>query len=97
MIEALSITLRAVGNVVYEEALLEASNRLENGEQLSKIVEEKENLFPSILSQMLAVGEETGQTDQVLVKVANFYEEEVDAAIESISSIIELPSLCFHG
>lgn len=97
VIEALSITSRAVGNKVYESALQEACTRLENGEQLSRVIEEKSDLFPSILAQMLAVGEETGQTDTVLAKVADFYEEEVDTAIESISSIIEPVMIVFMG
>ena len=97
VIEALSITSRAVGNKVYESALQEACARLENGEQLSRVIEEKSDLFPSILAQMLAVGEETGQTDTVLAKVADFYEEEVDTAIESISSIIEPVMIVFMG
>lgn len=97
IIEALSITSRAVGNKVYESALQEACTRLENGEQLSRVIEEKSDLFPSILAQMLAVGEETGQTDTVLAKVADFYEEEVDTAIESISSIIEPVMIVFMG
>ena len=61
------------------------------------MIEEKSDLFPSILAQMLAVGEETGQTDTVLAKVADFYEEEVDTAIESISSIIEPVMIVFMG
>ena len=97
VIEALSITSRAVGNKVYESELQEACTRLENGEQLSRVIEEKSDLFPSILAQMLAVGEETGQTDTVLAKVADFYEEEVDTAIESISSIIEPVMIVFMG
>ena len=97
VIEALSITSRAVGNKFYESVLQEACTRLENGEQLSRVIEEKSDLFPSILAQMLAVGEETGQTDTVLAKVADFYEEEVDTAIESISSIIEPVMIVFMG
>lgn len=89
VIEALNVSSRAIGNTIYEEALTKASERVKNGDQLSKIIAENTDLFPPILSQMLAVGEETGQTDTVLVKVADFYEEEVDVAIDGISSIIE--------
>jgi type IV pilus assembly protein PilC len=89
VIEALNVTAKAIGNVEYEAVLTKAAERIKNGEQLSKIVDEYPRLFPSILSQMLAVGEETGQTDSVLLKVADFYEEEVDVAIDGISSIIE--------
>lgn len=88
VLEALSVTSRAVGNVVFEEELVKAAEEVKNGKNLSAIIE-KSDLFPSIVAQMLAVGEETGQTDTVLVKVADFYEEEVDVAIDGISSIIE--------
>lgn len=88
VLESLSVTAHAVGNVVYEEALLDAAEQVKNGKNLSAVVE-KNPLFPPIVAQMLAVGEETGQTDMVLVKVADFYEEEVDTAIDGISSIIE--------
>ncbi len=96
MLESLSVTSRALGNVVYEEALMEAADKVKNGEQLSKILE-ADGLFPAIVSQMLAVGEETGQTDTVLVKVAEFYEEEVDTAIASLSSIIEPVMIVIMG
>jgi type IV pilus assembly protein PilC len=88
VLEALNVTARAVGNVVYEEALKDAAEQVKNGKTLSSVIEQND-LFPPIVAQMLAVGEETGQTDTVLVKVADFYEEEVDVAIDGISSIIE--------
>lgn len=88
VLEALNVTARAVGNVVYEEALIEAADAVKNGSTLSSVIEANP-LFPAIVSQMLAVGEETGQTDTVLLKVADFYEEEVDVAIDGISAIIE--------
>lgn len=88
VLEALTVTSRAVGNVVYEKALIDAAEKVKNGATLSSVIE-KNPLFPAIVPQMLAVGEETGQTDTVLVKVADFYEEEVDVAIEGLSSIIE--------
>jgi len=88
VLEALSVTSRAVGNVVYEKALVEAEIEVKNGKSLSSVIEANP-LFPPIVAQMLLVGEETGQTEKVFVKVADFYEEEVDAAIGSISSIIE--------
>lgn len=88
VLEALRVTAHAVGNGVYEQALLDAGEKVKNGDQLSTVIE-KNPLFPPIVAQMLSVGEETGQTDQVLVKVADFYEEEVDVAIDGISAIIE--------
>lgn len=97
VLEALSVTSRAIGNIVYEEALLEAGKEVKNGKQLSTIIETYEELFPSIVAQMLAVGEETGQTDTVLVKVADFYEEEVDVAIDGLSAIIEPVMIVIMG
>lgn len=88
VLEALDVTSRAVGNVLYQEALTQAGLEVRNGKLLSAALETND-LFPAIVPQMLAVGEETGQTDTVLVKVADFFEEEVDLAIEGISSIIE--------
>ncbi len=96
VLESLDVTSRAVGNVLYEEALKSAAIEVKNGKSLSSTIEKNE-LFPPIVSQMLAVGEETGQTDTVLLKVADFYEEEVDLAIESISSIIEPAMIVVMG
>lgn len=89
VLEALDVTSRAVGNSMYTEMLHDAAIEVKNGKSLSSCVEKRPDLFPSIVPQMLAVGEETGQTDTVLIKVADFYEEEVDLAIDGISSIIE--------
>lgn len=96
VLEALDVTAHAVGNMVYERAILSAADAVKNGAPLSTIIE-KDPLFPAIVPQMLSVGEETGQTDTVLVKVADFYEEEVDVAIEGISSIIEPVMIVFMG
>ncbi|MDD3035709.1 MAG: type II secretion system F family protein [Candidatus Saccharimonadaceae bacterium] len=88
VIEALHVTARAVGNARFEEALLQAAEEVKNGKSLSSVIEKK-LIFPPIVPQMLLVGEETGQTDRVLVKVADFYEEEVDLSIAGLGSIIE--------
>jgi type IV pilus assembly protein PilC len=96
VLEAISVTSHAVGNVVYEKALLDAAEEVKNGKQLSAVIE-KDELFPPIVAQMLSVGEETGQTDTVLVKVADFYEEEVDVAIDGISAIIEPVMIVLMG
>lgn len=96
ILETMSVTAHALGNTVYEESLLNAMDEVKNGRQLSQIMEES-GLYPSIVSQMLAVGEETGQTDTVLIKVAEFYEEEVDVAIAGVSSIIEPVMIVLMG
>jgi type IV pilus assembly protein PilC len=96
VLECLEVTSRAVGNTLYTEALRDAAKQVKNGKALSAVIEQNQ-LFPAIVGQMLAVGEETGQTDTVLVKVADFYEEEVDLAIESISSVIEPAMIVIMG
>jgi type IV pilus assembly protein PilC len=96
VLEALDVTSRAVGNSVYEDAIAQAAVEVKNGKQLSTIIDGNP-LFPGIVAQMLSVGEETGQTDMVLVKVADFYEEEVDVAIDGISSVIEPVMIVFMG
>lgn len=96
VLECLDVTSRAVGNTLYAEALTDAAKEVKNGKALSAVIEKNE-LFPAIVGQMLAVGEETGQTDTVLVKVADFYEDEVDLSIESISSVIEPAMIVLMG
>ncbi len=96
IIETLTVTAHAMGNVVYEESLLDAVDKVKNGQQLSRVLED-DGLYPAIVAQMMSVGEETGQTDVVLVKVAEFYEEEVDTALNSLSSIIEPVMILLMG
>jgi len=96
VLQALDVTSRAVGNSLFEEALKNAAREVKNGRSLAAVVE-KDDLFPGIVSQMLAVGEETGQTDTVLLKVAEFFEDEVDLSIDSVSSIIEPVMIIIMG
>ena len=96
VVEALRVTARAVGNDVYRKAIEQSAMEVVNGKQRSQAIEGNQ-LFPGIVPQMLAVGEETGQTDIVLVKVADFYDEEVDAIIDSLSSILEPVMIVIMG
>lgn len=88
VLDALEVTGSAIGNKVIEADLKNAATKVRNGKQLSEPIAESP-YFPAIVSQMLAIGEETGQTDTILLKVADFYEEEVDALIDGLSSLIE--------
>lgn len=88
VIDSIEVTSKAIGNSVIEEELIAASKTVANGQQLSIPITESK-VFPPIVGQMLSVGEETGKTDEILVKVAEFYEEEVDAVVDSLSSILE--------
>jgi type IV pilus assembly protein PilC len=88
VLDALEVTGGAVGNKVIEKELKSAAAQVRNGKQLSEPLSQSA-YFPPIVPQMLAVGEETGETDTILLKVADFYEEEVDAVIDGLSSLIE--------
>lgn len=96
VLETLRVTGNAIGNEVFKSELEKGANAVTSGQQLSDALA-KSGLFPAIVPQMLAVGEETGQTAEILVKVADFYEEEVDATIASLSSIIEPVMIVFMG
>lgn len=88
VLDALEVTGGAVGNKVIEGELKDAAKAVKNGKQLSEPLSESKH-FPPIVAQMLAIGEETGQIDTILIKVADFYEEDVENTIEALSSIIE--------
>ncbi len=88
VLESIEVTAKAVGNTVIEDELMAATREVANGATFSSTLSGSK-VFPPIVSQMLSVGEETGEIGDVLIKVADFYEEEVDATVESISSILE--------
>lgn len=88
VIDSLNVTAKAIGNKVIEKELMDAAKEVKFGRQLSEPLS-KSQYFPTIVSQMLIIGEETGQIDTILVKVADFYEEEVDVVIDGLSALIE--------
>ena len=88
VLEALQVTGKAVGNHYIQKELEGIAEAVRNGKPLGKQLLAAE-YFPPIVGQMVSVGEETGKTDEILLKVADFYEEEVDAVIDGIASIIE--------
>jgi len=88
VLDALEVTGGAIGNKVIEGELKEAAKAVKNGKQLSEPLGASPH-FPPIVAQMLAIGEETGQIDTILVKVADFYEEEVEVLIDGLSALIE--------
>jgi type II secretory pathway component PulF len=88
VLDALEVTGGAIGNKVIEAELKEATKAVKSGMQLSEPLSHSKH-FPPIVPQMLAIGEETGQIDTILVKVADFYDEEVEATIDGLSSLIE--------
>jgi len=88
IIKAIEITSQTAGNWVVESALIEAKTRVHEGVPISQPLVEN-SVFPPMVSQMIKVGEETGELDKMLAKIADFYEEEVDASIQTLTSIIE--------
>ncbi|MBI5906423.1 type II secretion system F family protein [Candidatus Saccharibacteria bacterium] len=88
VLESLEVTSKAVGNKVIQKELMDVAQAVKNGQPLGKQLSAAP-FFPPIVGQMMSVGEETGKIDQILLKVADFYEEEVDAVIDSLASIIE--------
>jgi len=88
VLQALSVTGGAIGNKVIEKELANAAEAVKAGKPLSEQLAQSKH-FPRIIPEMLQVGEETGQIDKVLVKVADFYEEEVATTMDGLASIIE--------
>jgi type IV pilus assembly protein PilC len=88
VLDALAVTGGAIGNKVIEEELKQAAEQVKAGKPLSEPISQSPH-FPTIVSQMLLVGEETGQLDTVLIKIADFYEEEVSVLIDGLAAIIE--------
>jgi len=88
ILDALDIVAKTAGNVVVSEAILYARARISEGRNMAEpLIESK--VFPSMVVQMIAVGEQTGALDQMLNKIADFYEEEVDVAVASLTSLLE--------
>jgi type IV pilus assembly protein PilC len=88
LVEALGSVAGACGNIVYETAVLKMRDEVATGQRLQRAMENTD-LFPNMVNQMIAVGEESGSLDSMSAKVADFYEEEVDNAVDSMSSLLE--------
>ena len=88
LVEALESVAGATGNIVYENAVLKMKDEVATGQRLQRAMENTE-LFPNMVIQMIAVGEEAGALDEMSGKVASFYEAEVDNAVDSMSSLLE--------
>jgi type IV pilus assembly protein PilC len=96
VLDSLEVTGAAIGNKVIEKELKDAAKEVRNGKPLSEPIG-RSKYFPPIVAQMLLVGEETGQIDTVLTKIADFYEEEVAVLIDGLASIIEPVMIIFLG
>jgi type IV pilus assembly protein PilC len=96
ILEGLDITARTAGNAVIEKALGLVRKALEQGKNLADPLKET-NVFPGMVTQMIGVGEQTGAMDAMLQKIADFYEEEVDAAVKDLLAALEPAMIVFLG
>lgn len=96
ILEGLDITARTAGNAVVERALNQVRRALEEGKSLTEPLKESA-VFPGMVTQMIAVGEQTGAMDAMLQKIADFYEEEVDAAVKDLLTALEPVMIVFLG
>jgi type IV pilus assembly protein PilC len=96
ILESLEITARTSGNAVIEEAILKVRKDVEEGKSLAEPLARTEQ-FPPMVCQMVGVGEQTGAMDTMLSKIADFYEDEVDAAVEGMMALLEPVMISFLG
>jgi type IV pilus assembly protein PilC len=89
MLEAIDITGRTSGNKVIENAMVAVKDSVTGGGTVSAPMRLAPEAFPSMVVQMIAVGEETGAMDTMMSKIADFYEDEVAAAVKALTSILE--------
>jgi type IV pilus assembly protein PilC len=88
ILEGLDITGKAAGNYVVKEAVAKTKASISSGQTIAGPLRDSE-VFPPMVVQMISVGEETGALDEMLSKIADFYDEEVDAAVDAMTSVIE--------
>src|SRR5579871_3510903 len=96
ILEGLEITAKTSGNAVIEKSLMEVRKGLEAGRNLADPLKETD-VFPGMVTQMIGVGEQTGAMDAMLQKIADFYEEEVDAAVKDLLTALEPIMIVFLG
>lgn len=88
-LQAVQITGGVVSNHIYKNILLQAEKKVETGDKISQVFSDNEKYYPAFVGEMVAVGEETGELSQMLFKVAEFYENEVDQKTKNMSTIVE--------
>ncbi len=96
ILQAIDITGKTSGNSVIEDAMVDVKESVRSGESIAKPLS-RVSVFPPMVTQMISIGEETGALDSMLNKVADFYEDEVDTTIKSLTSILEPIMMIFVG
>jgi type IV pilus assembly protein PilC len=88
LVEAMDSVARAAGNIIFTEAIMTMKEQVATGQQL-QLTMQQTGLFPPMAVQMVAIGEESGSLDHMCAKVADFYEEEVDAMVDNLTALLE--------
>jgi type IV pilus assembly protein PilC len=96
ILDGLDIVAKTAGNRIVEEAIVATKVSISEGKTIAEPLS-KSGVFPSMVCQMVSVGESTGALDTMLIKIADFYDEEVDAAVEALTSLIEPFMMVFLG
>ena len=96
ILDALEIVAKTAGNVIIEEIIYEVRGSIAEGQTIAEPLSEND-IFPGMVIQMISVGEATGALDTMLEKIADFYDKEVDAAVEALTSMLEPMLLLFLG
>ncbi len=96
ILEGLAIVSKTSGNVVIEDALMKTRQSISEGQSIAEPLT-KTGLFPAMVVQMIAVGEATGALDSMLAKIANFYDDEVDVAVDAMTALLEPVMMVFLG
>jgi type IV pilus assembly protein PilC len=96
ILEGLEITARTAGNSVVEDAIVKTRGSISEGNTIAEPLREC-SVFPPMVVQMIAVGEQTGALDEMLAKIADFYDDEVDAAVEQLTAVIEPAMIVIMG
>ena len=96
ILDALNITAKTSGNMVLQKAIKKSMVSIAEGETITQPLKDS-GVFPPMVTQMISVGEKTGGMDEMLSKIADFYDEEVDAAVAALTSIIEPVVIVFMG
>ncbi len=96
LVEAMDSVAGAAGNAVYRDATLRMKDDTSTGQRLTATMRQQ-NLFSNMAIQMVSIGEESGALDEMLAKVADYYEEEVDNAVDALTSLMEPMIMAFLG
>jgi type IV pilus assembly protein PilC len=97
IVKTFQITANVLGNLHYRKALMDMSQKIKKGGKISETIKEYPSLFTPVVAQMVTIGEDTGELDNILVELAEFYEDEVDQIMENLPSIIEPLLILFLG